>query len=75
MGTRQRFAIPDGWVARGVRFEVQPTPPSSRTDRAELSAPSVRLQLQDPRRVRLRHVMPILLMADWTLMTELVDCY
>src|SRR5215213_5332085 len=25
MGTRQRFAIPDGWVARGFRFEVQPT--------------------------------------------------
>ena len=24
MATRQRFAIPDGWVARGVRFEVQP---------------------------------------------------
>jgi putative transposase len=22
MGTRQRFAIPDGWVARGFRFEV-----------------------------------------------------
>jgi putative transposase len=25
MGTRQRFAIPDGWVARGFRFEVEPT--------------------------------------------------
>jgi hypothetical protein len=25
MGTRQRFAIPDGWIARGFRFEVQPT--------------------------------------------------
>jgi hypothetical protein len=24
MGTRRRFAIPDGWVARGFRFEVQP---------------------------------------------------
>ena len=25
MGTRQRFAIPDGWVARGFRFEVEKT--------------------------------------------------
>jgi putative transposase len=25
MGTRQRFVIPDGWVARGFRFAVQPT--------------------------------------------------
>jgi putative transposase len=25
MGARQRFAIPDGWVARGFRFEVEPT--------------------------------------------------
>jgi putative transposase len=27
MGAGQRFAIPDGWVARGFRFEVQPTSP------------------------------------------------
>ena len=29
MGARQhqRFAIPDGWVARGFRFEVEPTSP------------------------------------------------
>ncbi len=25
MAGRQRFAIPDGWVARGWRFEVEPT--------------------------------------------------
>ena len=25
MGTRRRFEIPDGWVARGFRFEVEPT--------------------------------------------------
>jgi putative transposase len=28
MGTRQRFAIPDGWAARGFRFEVEPTSPA-----------------------------------------------
>jgi putative transposase len=27
MGTRRRFEIPDGWVARGFRFEVEPTNP------------------------------------------------
>ena len=27
MGPGQRFAIPDGWVARGFRFEVAPTAP------------------------------------------------
>jgi putative transposase len=27
MGPRRRFAIPDGWVARGFRFEVEPTSP------------------------------------------------
>jgi putative transposase len=25
VGTRQRFAVPDGWVARGFRFEVEAT--------------------------------------------------
>jgi putative transposase len=25
VGTRQRFAIPDGWAARGFRFAVEPT--------------------------------------------------
>jgi putative transposase len=28
MGTRQRFVIPDGFIARGFRFEVEPTSPS-----------------------------------------------
>jgi putative transposase len=27
MGAGRRFAIPDGWVARGFRFEVEPTSP------------------------------------------------
>jgi putative transposase len=27
MGAAQRFAIPDGWVMRGFRFEVEPTTP------------------------------------------------
>jgi putative transposase len=27
MGARQRFAVPDGWIARGFRFEVEPTSP------------------------------------------------
>jgi putative transposase len=27
MGAGQRFAIPDGWVMRGFRFEVEPTTP------------------------------------------------
>jgi putative transposase len=27
MGTRRRFEIPDGWGARGFRFEVEPTTP------------------------------------------------
>jgi putative transposase len=27
MGVGRRFAIPDGWVARGFRFEVEPTSP------------------------------------------------
>ena len=27
MGARQRLAIPDGWIARGFRFEVEPTSP------------------------------------------------
>jgi putative transposase len=27
MGARQRFAVPDGWVACGFRFEVEPTKP------------------------------------------------
>jgi putative transposase len=27
MGARQRFAIPDGWIARGFRFEVESTSP------------------------------------------------
>jgi putative transposase len=27
MAGRQRFAIPEGWVARGFRFEVEPTMP------------------------------------------------
>jgi putative transposase len=27
MAGRQRFAIPEGWVARGFRFEVEPTTP------------------------------------------------
>jgi putative transposase len=27
MAARQRFAIPDGWGARGFRFEVEPTSP------------------------------------------------
>ncbi|SRR6266540_26356 len=27
MAAGQRFAIPDGWVARGFRFEVEPTSP------------------------------------------------
>ena len=25
MGAGQRFAIPDGWMARGFRLEVEPT--------------------------------------------------
>jgi putative transposase len=28
MGARQRFATPDGWVARGFRFEVEVTSPA-----------------------------------------------
>jgi putative transposase len=28
MAGRQRFAIPEGWVARGFRFEVEPTMPA-----------------------------------------------
>jgi putative transposase len=31
MAGRQRFAIPDGWVARGWRFEVEPTTPQQRS--------------------------------------------
>jgi putative transposase len=31
MGAGQRFAIPDGWVARGFRFEVEPTSPEQRS--------------------------------------------
>jgi putative transposase len=27
MGSRQRFAVPVGWIARGFRFEVEPTSP------------------------------------------------
>jgi putative transposase len=27
MGTRRRFAVPDGWVARGFRFEVETSTP------------------------------------------------
>jgi putative transposase len=27
MGARQRFAVPDGWIACGFRFEVEPTSP------------------------------------------------
>src|SRR5574341_598786 len=27
MGARQRFTVPDGWTARGYRFEVEPTTP------------------------------------------------
>jgi putative transposase len=27
MGARQRFAVPEGWIARGFRFEVEPTSP------------------------------------------------
>ena len=28
---RQRFAIPDGWVARGWRFEIEPSTPQQRS--------------------------------------------
>jgi len=28
MGARRRFELPDGWVARGFRFEVEPTTPA-----------------------------------------------
>jgi putative transposase len=28
VGTRQRFVVPDGWVARGFRFEVEATSPA-----------------------------------------------
>jgi putative transposase len=31
MGVRRRFEIPDGWVARGFRFEVEPTTPQQRS--------------------------------------------
>jgi len=31
MGRRQRFEIPEGWVARGWRFEVEPTTPGQRS--------------------------------------------
>jgi putative transposase len=31
MAGRQRFAIPDDWVARGWRFEVEPTTPQQRS--------------------------------------------
>jgi putative transposase len=31
MGERQRFEIPDGWVTRGFRFEVEPTSPEQRS--------------------------------------------
>jgi putative transposase len=27
MGASRRFVIPEGWVARGFRFEVEPTNP------------------------------------------------
>ncbi len=30
MGARRRFAIPDGFIARGFRFEVEPTTPEQR---------------------------------------------
>src|ERR671936_1884648 len=30
MGARQRFAVPDGWIARGFRFEVEVTSPEQR---------------------------------------------
>jgi hypothetical protein len=30
-GGRRRFAIPEGWVARGWRFEVEPTTPHQRS--------------------------------------------
>jgi putative transposase len=35
MGTHRRFEIPDGWVARGVRFEVEPTDPTQRSKIAQ----------------------------------------
>ena len=31
MGRRQRFEIPEGWVTRGWRFEVEPTTPGQRS--------------------------------------------
>jgi putative transposase len=31
MGPRRRFQIPEGWVARGFRFEVEPTTPEQPT--------------------------------------------
>jgi putative transposase len=31
MGARRRFEIPDGWVARGFRFQVEPTTPQQRS--------------------------------------------
>lgn len=35
MAGRQRFVIPEGWVARGWRFEVEPTTPQQRSGIAQ----------------------------------------
>jgi hypothetical protein len=61
-GTYQRFTIPDGWVARGVRFDIQPIT-SEQPGRIAQSLRRRRFASNSRTRGAFgsRHVMPILL--------------